>query len=302
MSAADSTGRVFNIQRFSIHDGPGVRTTVFLKGCNLRCYWCHNPESLKAAPEIQFIPSRCLGCGACVEACPLGRENRTARFTPACLGCGACAEACYSGAITLAGKEYGAGEMTELLLKDRGLMESSGGGVTFSGGEPLLQADFAASVFAALRAEGVQTAVETASNVPWEAFEKILPHTSLFICDIKAVDTELHRRGTGTGNERILENLRRLAAVAPDLLFRIPVIPYYNNSIDIVLETGSFIKSLERSFPVELLAFHNICAGKYDALGREFSVRGMEGPPGALMEQLADALRALHLEVIWKPQ
>jgi pyruvate formate lyase activating enzyme len=295
-------GLAFNIQHFSIHDGPGIRTTVFLKGCNLRCYWCHNPESLKGAPEIQFIPSRCIGCGACVEACPLGRENRTARFTPACRGCGACAEVCYPGAISLAGKEYGAGEITEMLLKDGPLMKSSGGGVTFSGGEPLLQADFTAGVFAALRAEGIHTAVETASNVPWEAFEKILPFTGLFICDIKAVDTELHRRGTGAGNERILENLRRLAAADVDILFRIPVIPCYNDNVDVILETGAFIRSLDRPRPVELLAFHNICAGKYDALGREFTARLTQPPPVALMEKLADALRALQLEIIWKQQ
>lgn len=298
----DSTGQVFNIQRFSIHDGPGIRTTVFLKGCSLRCYWCHNPESLKAAPELQFMPSRCIGCGACVEACPLSRENKTARFTPACRGCGACAEVCYSGALTLAGKEYAAGDMTKLLLKDRELMKSSGGGVTFSGGEPLLQADFTAAVFAALRADGVHTAVETASNVPWEAFEKIVPLTGLFICDIKAPDTELHRRGTGVGNERILENLRRLAAAGAEILFRIPVIPHYNDSVDLILETGAFIKSLSRPLPVELLAFHGICAGKYDALGREFAARGTESPSGALMGKLADALRALQLEVIWKQQ
>jgi pyruvate formate lyase activating enzyme len=192
--------------------------------------------------------------------------------------------------------------MTELLLKDGPLMKSSGGGVTFSGGEPLLQADFIAAVFTALGAEGVHTAVETASNVPWGAFEKILPLTGLFICDIKAADTELHRRGTGAGNERILENLRRLAAAGADILFRIPVIPSYNDTMDNILETGRFIRSLGRPLPVELLAFHNICAGKYDALGREFTARGTQPPPGALMEKLADALRALQLEVIWKQQ
>ncbi|MDR2374969.1 MAG: glycyl-radical enzyme activating protein [Treponema sp.] len=297
------SGLIFNIQRFSIHDGPGIRTTVFLKGCSLRCYWCHNPESLRAAPEIQFMASRCIGCGACVEACPLRREEKTtARFTSACTGCGACAEVCYSGALSLAGKEYSAGDMTEALLKDRELMKSSGGGVTFSGGEPLLQADFVAAVFTAIRVEGIHTAIETASNVPWEAFEKVLPLTSLFICDIKAPDTELHRKGTGVGNERILENLRRLAGAGADILFRIPVIPYYNDSVDSIRETGSFIKSLERPLPVELLAFHNICAGKYDALGREFAARGTEGPSGTLMEKLADTLKALQLEVIWKRQ
>jgi pyruvate formate lyase activating enzyme len=296
------TGLVFNIQRFSIHDGPGIRTTVFLKGCNLRCYWCHNPESLRAAPEIQFMASRCIGCGACVEACPLAREKVTARFTAACLGCGACAGVCYPGALTLAGKEYDAGGLAETLLKDAELMKSSGGGVTFSGGEPLLQADFLAGVLNVLRVEGIHSAVETASYVPWEAFEKVLPLTSLFICDIKAPDTELHRMGTGFGSERILENLCRLAWTGADILFRIPIIPHYNDSVDVVRETGRFIKSLGRPLPVELLAFHNICAGKYDALGREFAARRTEPPPGALMEKLADTLKEMELEVIWKRQ
>jgi pyruvate formate lyase activating enzyme len=295
-------GLVFNIQRFSIHDGPGIRTTVFLKGCNLRCYWCHNPESLGAAPELQFVPSRCIGCGACVEACPLSRGTVTARFTASCLDCGACADACYSGALSLAGKEYDAGELAEALLKDRDLMKSSGGGVTFSGGEPLLQADFTAGVFAALRAEGVHTAIETASNVPWEAFEKLLPLTKLFICDIKAPDAELHRKGTGAGNKLILENLRRLAAAGADILFRIPIIPCYNDSVDSIGRIGAFIKSLGRPLPVELLAFHNICAGKYDALGREFAARGTKPPSGAAMEKLADTLKALQLEIMWKQQ
>jgi pyruvate formate lyase activating enzyme len=298
----DSIGQVFNIQRFSIHDGPGIRATVFLKGCNLRCYWCHNPESLKATPELQFMPSRCIGCGACVEACPRRRDGATARFTAACLACGACAKDCYPGALSLAGKEYRARELTEALLKDRDLMKSSGGGVTFSGGEPLLQADFVAAVFTSLRAEGVHTAVETASNVSWEAFEKLLPLTSLFICDIKAPDTELHRRGTGAGNDLILENLGRLARTGADILFRIPIIPYYNDTVELIRKTGLFIKGLDRSLPVELLAFHNICAGKYDALGREFAARGTKPPSGASMEQLADTLRALHVEVIWNRQ
>jgi pyruvate formate lyase activating enzyme len=192
--------------------------------------------------------------------------------------------------------------MADLLLKDRELMASSGGGVTFSGGEPLLQADFIAGVFSLLKAQGVHTAVETASNVPWEAFEKVLPLTDLFICDIKAPDTELHRRGTGVGNEVILENLRRLSAAKANILLRIPIIPCYNDSRDIIVEIGTFIRSLGRQPPVELLAFHNVCAGKYDALGKEFAARGTEPPSGALMEQIAEALRALQLEVIWKQQ
>jgi pyruvate formate lyase activating enzyme len=230
----------------------------------------------------------------------MSRDNKTARFMAACLGCGACAEACYPGAISLAGREYGVEEMVELLLKDGQLMASSGGGVTFSGGEPLLQADFAAAVFSGLKARGIHTALETASNVSWEAFEKLLPFTDLFICDIKAPDTELHRRGTGVGNERILENLRRLTSTNADVLFRIPVIPCYNDSEEIILEIGKYIRSLAKPPPVELLAFHNICAGKYDALGREFAAGGIEAPPDALMRFLVDSLRGLQLELVWK--
>ncbi|MDR2618395.1 MAG: glycyl-radical enzyme activating protein, partial [Treponema sp.] len=293
-------GLIFNIQRFSIHDGPGIRTTVFMKGCNLRCYWCHNPESLKAAPEIQFVRNRCIGCGACADACPAAAEGRSARFTPGCTGCGACAGACYPGALTLAGKRYTAQELAGLLLKDRELMAGSGGGVTFSGGEPLLQADFAAAALSALKHEGVHTAIETASNLEWEAFEKVLPFTDLFICDIKASSAELHRLGTGVSNGLILENLRRLSGTGAEILLRIPVIPGFNDSEETILETGGFVRSLGRKAPVELLAFHNICAGKYDALGRDFAARGKEPPQNQLMEQLAQALRSLGLEVIWK--
>jgi pyruvate formate lyase activating enzyme len=227
-------------------------------------------------------------------------DGRSARFTPDCTGCGACAEACYAGALTLAGKHYKINELAELVLKDRELMERSGGGVTFSGGEPLLQADFTAAVLSALKQGGVHTAVETASNLGWEAFEKVLPVTDLFICDIKAPLTELHRKGTGAGNKTILENLRRLSGTGAEILLRIPIIPEYNDNEETILEAGGFVRSLDRQPPVELLAFHNICAGKYDALGREFAARGKDPPPDVRMEQLAQTLRSLGLEVIWK--
>jgi pyruvate formate lyase activating enzyme len=294
-------GLVFNIQRFSVHDGPGTRTTIFLKGCSLGCYWCHNPESIKAVPEIQFIPSRCIACGDCVLDCPHAADGKTARFSSKCNGCGACADACYAGALNLAGKTYEADELASRVLEDKIMMRLSGGGVTLSGGEPLLQVDFAAALFSLLKEEGIHSAVETASNVPWRSFEKIRPYTDLFICDIKAAGTELHRRGTGAGNERILGNIRFLSAAGADILLRIPVIPGFNDSEKTVREIGEFVCSLPARHPVELLAFYNICAGKYDSLGREFALRKTPAPLPEIMKQFVSILENLQLEVIWKP-
>ncbi|GHU01607.1 hypothetical protein FACS1894147_01770 [Spirochaetia bacterium] len=209
--------------------------------------------------------------------------------------------------MSIAGQQYEAEELARLLLKDKKILNSSGGGVTFSGGEPLLQADFIREVFGLLKKEGLHTAIETASNVKWEAFEKVLTLTDLFICDIKAFDAALHREGTGAGNGQILENLKRLDKAGAKILFRIPVIPGYNDTEEAVLEIGSFVESLGAKHPVELLAFHNICAGKYDALGRKFAVRNVKAPTGEFMEHLKSsleghALKEEHnLEVIWKP-
>jgi pyruvate formate lyase activating enzyme len=209
--------------------------------------------------------------------------------------------------LSIAGQQYEAEELAKILLKDKKILQSSGGGVTFSGGEPLLQADFVSRVFNLLKEEGLHTAIETASNVSWEAFEKVLPLTDLFICDIKAFDEALHRKGTGAGNEQILENLRRLDKAGAKILFRIPVIPCYNDTEEAILEIGGFVQGLEGEHPVELLAFHNICAGKYDALGREYAARNFSPPRGEFMEHLKSTLMGSspkerhNLEVIWKP-
>jgi pyruvate formate lyase activating enzyme len=273
-----------------------------MKGCSLRCYWCHNPESLNPGRDLQFLPSRCIGCGACAESCPYAKLGKTARFTPGCINCGACAEACYAGALSIAGQQYQTEELAKLILKDKKLLADSGGGVTFSGGEPLLQAEFINSIFGLLKKENIHTAIETASNVTWEAFEKVLPLTDLFICDIKAFSEDLHLRGTGAGNKQILENLARLSKAGANILFRIPVIPCYNDTEEAVLEIGGFVQSLGKNHPVELLGFHNICAGKYDALGREFVARDTKPPGGEFMEHLKSVLeRRFDMEVIWKP-
>jgi pyruvate formate lyase activating enzyme len=295
---SDLKGLLFNIQRFSINDGPGIRTTVFMKGCNLRCFWCHNPESIRPAPELQFTVSRCIGCGACAAACPHAEDGHSARFTPECDACGQCAEACYGGALNISGRAYGVEELASILLSDREMMLRYEGGVTFSGGEPLLQAGFVRAVLTLLKKQGLHTAIETAANLPWETLEQIIPVTDLFLCDIKAFSGAAHKEGTGADNARILENIRRLSGAGKELLLRVPVVPGFNDSDTAIRETGAFVQTLHAYQGIELLPFHNMCAGKYDALGREFAARNIAPPTDESMQHLTTILKERNVHVI----
>jgi pyruvate formate lyase activating enzyme len=290
-------GLVFNIQRFSISDGPGIRTTVFMKGCSLRCYWCHNPESQSPVPQIQFFKARCIGCGSCVQACPAAQDGQAAFLTERCTGCGACAEVCYAGALELCGRRYEADDLADTLLVDHAMMTgaTASGGVTFSGGEPLMQAEFVAAVLKRLKESGVHTAVETAANVERQALETVLPFTDLFLCDIKAIDAEKHRAGTGADNRLILDNLRFLseavAASGAEILFRVPVIPQFNADEGSIRAIGEWVHTLpgqRTGHQVELLPFHNMCVGKYDALGRVFQARKINPPSAETMRTLTN--------------
>lgn len=264
-----SSGMIFDIEHGSFVDGPGIRTTVFFKGCNLRCAWCHNPESQSAKSQKLYYADRCLHCERCREVCP---------SPDSCIFCGRCARVCPRGAVQLRGEKRTADKvMTEILL-DRDFYGESGG-VTFSGGECMLQPEFLAELLSRCRQSGIHTAVDTAGDVPFSAFERILPLTDLFLYDIKCIDPEKHRKWVGAGNERILQNLGRLLQTAKPVWIRVPVIPGVNGSVDEMRQIRDFLNKHGWPERIELLPYHRLGENKYPALGLEeqiFSVPDSE--------------------------
>ena len=249
---------IFDIQRNSFVDGPGIRTTVFFKGCNLRCKWCHHPESQSFDKQMMFYKDKCTGCGKCREVCPNHLQS--------CDFCGKCELYCPADARKVCGREYTPAEGFAEVIKDKAFYDNSGGGVTFSGGECMLQLDFLCKILEKCKSAGIHTAVDTAGNVPWESFEKILPFTDLFLYDIKAFDAELHRKGTGVSNELILENLKNLSGRA-DIIVRIPVIGGYNDNDEEIRQIADFLRQI-KIIKAELLPYHAMGEHKYTALGR----------------------------------
>ena len=267
----ETSGVIFDIQRCSYVDGPGIRTTVFLKGCGLRCVWCHNPEGIRPEPQYVRYQTRCERCGKCARICPnhaIGADGSV--DLEKCALCGICADHCPNGAIKIYGRSAVPSEIFGLLKKDERYFRSSGGGVTFSGGECMLQPEFLLETAKLCKTEGISVAIDTAGNVPWERFEAIEPYSDWFLFDVKAIDETLHKKLTGVSNALILANLERLLALCPrKVIVRIPVIPGCNDDEDggEIARIAGYLSTLPKPYAVEPLPYHSLGELKREAVG-----------------------------------
>ena len=293
-------GIIFNLQRFSLHDGPGIRTTVFMKGCPLDCWWCHNPESIDPDPQLLFASWKCIGCESCLPGCPEGAisisDHKPVIDPVRCRRCFSCVERCPTAALEKAGRKVKVEELFTELCRDRVFFEESGGGVTFSGGEPLLQVRFLARIMELLKGEGIHTVIDTSGQAAWESIEKVLPWTDLFLYDIKILDQEKSRKYTGVSGELIRNNLECLLAAGSNLRVRIPVIPSINDTPENIAAIGQLLSSCGNP-EVELLSYHSLGAAKAERLGKQYRLPGLKAPSKDKMMEIAAGLKKYGLTV-----
>jgi pyruvate formate lyase activating enzyme len=296
-----TTGIIFDVKKYSIHDGPGIRTTVFLKGCPLHCSWCHNPEGQDQRPQLLYRPDRCLGCGECVEVCPEGAIRRDGQGvttdSETCSLCGACVEVCYAEARQMVGRQVTVSEVLAEVERDIPFYDQSGGGVTVSGGEPLLQPEFLLGLLQACKERGMHTAVDTCGHSDWQPLDSIREYVDLFLYDLKLVDDEKHRSFTGVSNQSSLRNLRALSQHGENIILRVPVIPGANDDEENLRATAKLAAALPSLARMDLLPYHNTAIHKYRRLGREYSLPGAERPSDDLLTTIAQTLRDYGLQV-----
>jgi pyruvate formate lyase activating enzyme len=298
----DMKGRIFDIKRYSIHDGPGIRTTFFLKGCGLRCQWCHNPESIDPGPDLMHWPARCVRCYSCLRACPPGAISKDADGAVTidreeCDLCGKCAEACLYDAMQIVGREMSVDEVVAEAGRDRIFYEQSGGGVTLSGGDPVVQAEFAGAILDACRAGGFHTALDTAGLSPAGPFERLVRRADLVLYDLKLVDEARHEEFTGVSNAVILDNLRRLAGTGPEVWIRIPLVRGVNDGEDNIRRTIDLLASLGKVRRVGLLPYHAGGLDKAGRIGRGSHFRKFEAPAEERLAAIEAAFKAAGFDV-----
>ena len=295
------TGTIFDIRKYSIHDGTGIRTAVFFKGCPLECCWCHNPEGRAYHPELIFRPARCILCDDCLRVCPseaVTRQGDAIQIDRTrCKVSGECAAVCNAEALQVVGREMTVQQVIAEIERDTVFYEQSGGGVTFTGGEPLAQPHFLLELLSACRARALHIAVDTSGFTPWPVLDKIRPLVDLFLYDLKLMEDARHRQWTGVSNKIILSNLRQLSEAGHKILIRIPVIPGINDDEENLRQTGAFLASLPNVPPVELLPYHNIAEGKYAGLGMNYALAEIHPPAHEQMQAFAALLTGYGLKV-----
>ena len=317
METKELTGKLYDIQGFSVHDGPGIRLTLFLKGCPLRCPWCHSPESQNFHTELNWMEMKCAGiekCGRCLNVCPHGAVSQgkakaaldgsgDIRLVTVdrskCDNCGACAKACTAKALYMCGTDYTVDEIMERVRRDVPFFKRSGGGVTISGGECLCQPEFTLEVLRRCKEEDIHTAVDTSGFVKWEVIESILPYTDIFLYDIKGIDSALHKQVIGITNELILENARKIAAAGGKFQIRIPVMPMYSDSVEVFDEIGKFCFDLGDAVEViQILPYHNLGTVKWERLQSNKPIFEATIPPDELIQARKKQLDDMGFNVI----
>ena len=292
-------GTIFNIQRFSVNDGPGIRTTVFFKGCPLRCSWCHNPESHRTAPQLLFFKKRCIRCGVCAEICPhgaIGKNNYNSTDAVKCTVCGYCTDFCAADARQIVGHEMTVDDVMLEIEKDSVFYQQSAGGVTFSGGEPMAQADFLATVLLECQKKGIHSAVDTCGYAPWSILQKTAERTDLFLYDLKIMDEARHIAFTGVSNKIILANLQQLARAGANIIVRVPIIPGITDDDNNLKQIAAFIARLAKPPEINLLPFHSISA-KYDRLDKHDNFNESSHISATRLHELAKSFESAHIAV-----
>ncbi|MBE2220149.1 MAG: glycyl-radical enzyme activating protein [Anaerolineae bacterium] len=298
-----TTGIVFDTKRFSIHDGSGIRTTIFLKGCPLHCLWCHNPESQSPHLDVMLRPNRCIACHACLDECPQGAIfiNGSSSVTTdlsLCIRCGDCTDACFAEAREIIGKEMTVAQVMAEIERDLSFYDESGGGVTFSGGEPLLQREFVLALLQECKRKEIRTAVDTSGAVSWQTLDRVRAFTDLFLYDIKHIDDATHKKLTGVSNQLILANLRQLSAQGHNIILRFAIIPGLNDSEANIRHIGEFAANLPQRHPISILPYHATAADKYQRLNKPYHLTNIQPPSDTRMADIATILRGYGLEVI----